>query len=45
MVLDTWGTVDQWIAHAPVVSYGPSGIGFVNIEGGEVTDRTGFSTH
>jgi hypothetical protein len=30
MVLDTWGTVDQWIAHAPVVSYGPSGIGFVN---------------
>jgi hypothetical protein len=30
MVLDTWGTVDQWLAHAPVVSYGPSGIGFVN---------------
>ncbi|WP_347262288.1 hypothetical protein [Rudaea sp.] len=30
MVLDTWGTVQQWIAHAPVVSYGPSGIGFVN---------------
>ncbi|WP_189339676.1 hypothetical protein [Rhodanobacter denitrificans] len=30
MVLDTWGTVEQWIAHAPVVSYGPSGIGFVN---------------
>lgn len=30
MVLDTWGTVDQWIAHASVVSYGPSGIGFVN---------------
>jgi len=30
MVLDTWGTVDTWIAHAPVVSYGPSGIGFVN---------------
>ncbi len=30
MVLDTWGTVDQWIAHAPVTSYGPSGIGFVN---------------
>jgi hypothetical protein len=30
MVLDTWGSVDEWIAHAPVVSYGPSGIGFVN---------------
>src|SRR5665213_145267 len=30
MVLDTWGTVDTWIAHARVVSYGPSGIGFVN---------------
>lgn len=30
MVLDTWGTVDEWIAHAPVTSYGPSGIGFVN---------------
>lgn len=30
MVLDTWGTVENWIAHAPVISYGPSGIGFVN---------------
>jgi hypothetical protein len=30
MVLDTWGTVENWLAHAPVVSYGPSGIGFVN---------------
>lgn len=30
MVLDTWGTVENWVAHAPVVSYGPSGIGFVN---------------
>ena len=30
MVLDTWGKVENWIAHAPVVSYGPSGIGFVN---------------
>jgi hypothetical protein len=30
MVLDTWGTVEDWLAHAPVVSYGPSGIGFVN---------------
>lgn len=36
MVLDTWGTVEQWIAHAPVVSYGPSGIGFVNF--GTVND-------
>lgn len=30
MVLDTWGTVEDWLVHAPVVSYGPSGIGFVN---------------
>ena len=30
MVLDTWGTVENWLVHAPVVSYGPSGIGFVN---------------
>lgn len=30
MVLDTWGTVENWYAHAPVISYGPSGIGFVN---------------
>ena len=30
MVLDTWGEVGTWIAHAPVVSHGPSGIGFVN---------------
>lgn len=36
MVLDTWGTVDQWIAHSPVISYGSSGIGFVNF--GTVND-------
>jgi hypothetical protein len=30
MVLDNWGEVDVWIAHASVTSYGPSGIGFVN---------------
>jgi hypothetical protein len=30
MVLDTWGTVENWLVHAPVISYGPSGIGFVN---------------
>jgi hypothetical protein len=30
MVLDNWGTVDQWIADDKITSYGPSGIGFVN---------------
>lgn len=30
MVLDNWGTVDQWLCDKPIVSYGPSGIGFVN---------------
>ena len=30
MVLDNWGTVDQWIADEKITSYGPSGIGFVN---------------
>jgi hypothetical protein len=30
MVLDTWGYVEKWIAEKPIVSYGPSGIGFVN---------------
>lgn len=30
MVLDTWGSVEDWVAHEPVISYGPSGIGFVN---------------
>lgn len=30
MVLDAWGHVDTWIAEKPIVSYGPSGIGFVN---------------
>lgn len=30
MVLDTWGAMVTGIAHAPVVSYGPSGIGFMN---------------
>ena len=29
MVLDNWGNVREWIARAPVVSRGPSGIGFV----------------
>lgn len=30
MVLDTWGTVAEWVAEKPIVSHGPSGIGFVN---------------
>lgn len=30
MVLDTWGYVEKWVAEKPIVSYGPSGIGFVN---------------
>ncbi len=30
MVLDAWGSVDTWLAHAPITSHGPSGIGFVN---------------
>jgi hypothetical protein len=29
MVLDNWGNVREWIARAPVVSRGTSGIGFV----------------
>ncbi|MDQ0261786.1 hypothetical protein [Sinomonas atrocyanea] len=41
MVLDNWGIVRVWTAHAPVTSNGPSGIGFVNfgdIDLLEVTD-------
>lgn len=30
MVLDVWGSVDNWTSNAPVISYGPSGVGFVN---------------
>lgn len=30
MVLDVWGSVDSWVAKREIVSYGPSGIGFVN---------------
>jgi hypothetical protein len=30
MVLDNWGTVENWTAYERIVSYGPSGIGFVN---------------
>ncbi|MBS4223025.1 hypothetical protein [Lederbergia citrea] len=38
MVLDTWGKVEKWVSNYPVVSYGPSGIGFVNF--GTVKDFT-----
>ncbi len=30
MVLDNWGEVRTWTAKRPIVSHGPSGIGFVN---------------
>ena len=30
MVTDVWGSVDEWVNHEAVTSYGPSGIGFVN---------------
>ena len=30
MVLDAWGKVEKWVSHCSVISYGPSGIGFVN---------------
>lgn len=30
MVLDVWGSVDNWTSNKPVISYGPSGVGFVN---------------
>lgn len=30
MVLDIWGSVDNWTSNAAVISYGPSGVGFVN---------------
>jgi hypothetical protein len=36
MVLDTWGKVEKWVSNYPIVSYGPSGIGFVNF--GSVKD-------
>jgi hypothetical protein len=36
MVLDTWGKVKKWVSNYPIVSYGPSGIGFVNF--GSVKD-------
>ena len=30
MVLDVWETVDHWITKKKIMSFGPSGIGFVN---------------
>lgn len=30
MVLDAWGSVKNWECRRPILSYGPSGIGFVN---------------
>ncbi|MBS1971171.1 MAG: hypothetical protein JSU04_12735 [Bdellovibrionales bacterium] len=42
MVLDAWGKVDHWIAEKPLLSYGPSGIGFVNfgvVENFEAQDK------
>ena len=30
MVLDLWGETPSWVVNAPVLSTGPSGIGFVN---------------
>jgi len=31
MVLDNWGTVNDWIAEAPLTSYGAHGVGVVNL--------------
>lgn len=30
MVLDVWGTVENWTSNGPIISYGASGVGFVN---------------
>ena len=38
MVLDVWGTVDNWTSNGTVISYGASGVGFVNF--GTVKDFT-----
>ncbi|MDT7857214.1 hypothetical protein RQM47_11240 [Rubrivirga sp. S365] len=46
MVLDTWGTVDTWTVRAPVTSYGPSSIGFVNFGTvGEFVAEAAVTTH
>jgi len=46
MLLDNWGTVDRWIAQAPLTSYGRSGVGMVNF--GSITAlriRAPIETH
>lgn len=47
MVLDAWGEVDTWTVNAPVTSYGPSGIGFVNFGVVKTFDasRSDFTTY
>jgi hypothetical protein len=46
MVLDNWGRVGTWEAHAPVTSHGPSGIGFVNFgELDRLDVRSTITTH
>lgn len=45
MVLDNWGNVREWIVHAPIVSRGPSGIGFVQFyEIGSLEVKTPIET-
>ena len=46
MVLDNWGRVERWHAHGKVASYGPNGIGFVNLgELGELAFDALLETH
>ena len=46
MVLDNWGRVERWHAQGKVTSYGPSGIGFVNLgELGTLTIDALLETH
>ena len=46
MVLDNWGTVERWHALDNITSFGPSGIGFVNLgELGELTIDGVLETH
>ncbi len=46
MVLDNWGRVERWHAQGKVTSYGPNGIGFVNLgELGTLTIDALLETH
>ena len=46
MVLDNWGRVERWHAYEDITSYGPSGIGFVNLgELGELVIDGLLETH